>query len=559
MKKFISLLAITMMAITMFAQVNRPARNIKEQVYTYDFQNNNGNWTAGEGANAADGDVNAPLIAGHENELSLTAIQGESKTPVRIMKNASKGIFLQCPKLSSLKFNVTEGKAITKIEVVMQVGSFDLVPTNGEMAENVWVGNASEVIFTNEKGMRYIWSIQVTVTERDENTLDPSPLTYDFTSADFRGYMGDGANDPDGWVFNESFVNNGLNLQITAGTAPSRVYADKNRGNCFVTYKEGTMVFRAPAGKAISKIEFTAAGNSSVKFTPTSGAIEEMTWTGNAQGLRLVNNGTAYLANVIVTLTDKDENTELIPAIEYTECADIAAFNALEDGTYAKLMLTDAEVTGLSADGISTMWIQDATAGTTIQYCSLIKNWLQENTKTNGFFYVVKRTASGNTQIKEAEDTPKSQFTAESFDEPTMIEGTIAEVNVPENLNRVVKITRASFVATSANAGKLTQDGAEINVNNGTETANQQLHKITDVWVKDETKIEEVNIVAILTAASASKNQLLPITMVDATIDGITSVQNHQEHVTFYNLQGVRRNQLQKGINIVNGKKIILK
>ena len=78
-----------MMAITMFAQVNRPARNIKEQVYTYDFQNNNGNWTVGEGANAADGDVNAPLIAGHENELSLTAIQGESKTPVRIMKNAS--------------------------------------------------------------------------------------------------------------------------------------------------------------------------------------------------------------------------------------------------------------------------------------------------------------------------------------------------------------------------------------------------------------------------------------------------------------------------------------
>jgi hypothetical protein len=137
-----------MMAITMFAQVNRPARNIKEQVYTYDFQNNNGNWTVGEGANAADGDVNAPLIAGHENELSLTAIQGESKTPVRIMKNASKGIFLQCPKLSSLKFNVTEGKAITKIEVVMQVGSFDLVPTNGEMAENVWVGNASEVIFS---------------------------------------------------------------------------------------------------------------------------------------------------------------------------------------------------------------------------------------------------------------------------------------------------------------------------------------------------------------------------------------------------------------------------
>ena len=73
-----------MMAITMFAQVNRPARNIKEQVYTYDFQNNNGNWTVGEGANAADGDVNAPLIAGHARSSQNTQ-DANTEVPETIM------------------------------------------------------------------------------------------------------------------------------------------------------------------------------------------------------------------------------------------------------------------------------------------------------------------------------------------------------------------------------------------------------------------------------------------------------------------------------------------
>lgn len=565
MKRFLSLFAIVMMVVSVCAQPSQPLRDIKEMTYTFDFQNNNGNWPVGEGENYADGNLTAPLVAGPaDDQVLLTGIQGESANPPRIMNNTSRGICLWVFKGTSIKLSAAEGRAIKKVEVTMQSNSFDLTPDNGEVAENVWTGNAAEVTFSNAKGTRYIWQVKVTVTNMDDETyvpvIQPIVATFDFSSPDFRNPVGEKVADPKGNIYNETFEVEGVTLQITSGSAASKIYADNNRGQNLVTYKEyATLTFRAPEGKAITSIEFTAAGNSNINsFTASSGAIEGMTWTGNAEGVRFTQGGTSYLANAIVTLVNKDAETATLPAIEYVECANIAAFNALENGTYAKVTLTNAEITGISADGYSTAWMQDATGGCWIQYSSLIVNDLKENTKLNGFFYVVKRATSGNTQMKEAEDTPNSEFTAEPIGEPTMIEGTLAEVNVAENLNRVVKIKNASFVATSATAGTLTQGDAEISVNNGNETANQQLHKITDTWVKEETTMEKVTIVAILAASSATKNVLLPISMVSQTV-GISNVSSDNNEVSIYSLQGLKLQQLQKGINIVNGKKLVVK
>jgi hypothetical protein len=271
----------------------------------------------------------------------------------------------------------------------------------------------------------------------------------------------------------------------------------------------------------------------------------------------LLNEKSPQISKIVVTLAAKSDATVALAPINYMECANIAAFNALENGTYAKVTLTDAELTGISADGESTMWIQDASAGCWIQYVSLIQKYLEPNNKVNGFFYVVKRTASGNPQMKEAEDTPNSEFTQTPFGEPTMIEGTLAEVNVSTNLNKVVKIKGATLSMTSATAGTLTQGEATIDVNNGTATANQQLHKI-ESWTNGTT-LENISIVAILVAKSATANQLLPISITNAT--GIYTIHNSQFTVknSIYNLQGVRLNILQKGLNIVNGKKVMIK
>lgn len=382
--------------------------------------------------------------------------------------------------------------------------------------------------------------------------------TFDFTSASIRENIGTAMTDVKGFIYNEIFTAEDVTLQITAGSAPSRIYVDANRGQNLVTYTQyATLTFKAPDGYAITKIDFTAAGNSNIsKLAPSSGTVEGMTWTGNAEGVRFTQGGTSYLANAIVTLAAKDGSTTALPAIEYKECANIAAFNALNAGEYAKVTLTDAEVIGKSADGYSTVWVQDATGGCWIQYTSL-NDKLQEKTKVNGYVYVVARPNAGNVQMKEAEATLDSKITTAEISDYTIVEGTIAEVNVATNLNKVVKITGADLEETSATAGTLTQGEVTIAVNNGNATANQQLHKIAE-WAKD-TKLENVTIVAILVGKSATENQLLPISITTGGT-GIANVNAaNADHVAIYNLQGVRLNQLQKGIHIVNGKKVVIK
>ena len=718
----------------------------------FDFQNNNGNWPVGEGANFADGNITTLTW----QNVTLTAIQGESVNPPRLMTNPSRGTCLWLYKNTSIKLGAPEGKAITKIAVTMQSGSFDLTPSTGTMTEDVWAGNASEVTFgPNDNGTRYVWTMTVTLADENNETVkpvaavevddiatfnaleagtlaklkltnarvngfydlrganyvedasgavaikgitltagtalngyvigtksddgsydmdgeikeysltadesttfkatsvtlsgsvmavsavgtqanygklitvenvavtgsgqnktltdasgntikardlmgvlpadfawpekaskltgilvynvtgwflmpisadaivaagtQPTTVTFDFTSPTIRENIGEAMTDTKGYIYNETFTADNVTLQITAGSAPSRIYVDSNRGQNLVTYKDyTTLTFKAPEGYAITKIEFAAAGNSNINnFTASAGTIEGMTWTGDAEGVRFAQGGTSYLANAVVILAAKNETTTTLPAIGYAECANIAAFNALDAGSYAKVTLTDAEVIGKSADGYSTVWIQDATGGCWIQYTSL-NGQLNELTKINGTVYVVKRLTSGNPQMKEAEDTPKSEIAATAISNYTTVEGTLAEVNVAANLNKVVKLTGTTIEETSASAGKLTQGESTIDLNNGTATANQQLYKIAD-WEKDK-KLENVTIVAILVAKSATVNQLLPISVKVEEVTGIASVaENRNEKADIFNVQGVRLNKVQKGINIVNGKKVFVK
>jgi len=718
----------------------------------FDFQNNNGNWPVGEGANFADGNITTLTW----QNVTLTAIQGESVNPPRLMHNASRGTCLWLYKNTSIKLGAPEGKAITKIAVTMQSGSFDLTPSTGTMTEDVWAGNASEVTFgPNANGTRYVWAMTVTLADENNETVkpvaavevddiatfnaleagtlaklkltnarvngfydlrganyvedasgavaikgitltagtalngyvigtksddgsydmdgeikeysltadesttfkatsvtlsgsvmavsavgtqanygklitvenvavtgsgqnktltdasgntikardlmgvlpadfawpekaskltgilvynvtgwflmpisadaivaagtQPTTVTFDFTSPTIRENIGEAMADTKGYIYNETFTADNVTLQITAGSAPSRIYVDSNRGQNLVTYKDyTTLTFKAPEGYAITKIEFAAAGSSNINnFTASAGTIEGMTWTGDAEGVRFAQGGTSYLANAVVILAAKNDATTTLPAIGYAECANIAAFNALDAGSYAKVTLTDAEVIGKSADGYSTVWIQDATGGCWIQYTSL-NGQLNELTKINGTVYVVKRLTSGNPQMKEAEDTPKSEIAATAISNYTTVEGTLAEVNVAANLNKVVKLTGTTIEETSASAGKLTQGESTIDLNNGTATANQQLYKIAD-WEKDK-KLENVTIVAILVAKSATVNQLLPISVKVEEVTGIASVaENRNEKADIFNVQGVRLNKVQKGINIVNGKKVFVK
>lgn len=390
--------------------------------------------------------------------------------------------------------------------------------------------------------------------------VQPTEVTFDFSNGDFHE-IGTGINDKKGWFINETLTVDNVNLQVTGGSAPSRIYNSANGVILSMFNQFANIIFKAPEGFAVTQIEFTNVNaDTQFAFTPSSGSFEGKTWKGNAEGVRMLNTKSPQITKITVTLSAKNSETINLPTIEYTECTNIAAFNALAAGTYAKVTLTDAEVIGKSADGYSTVWIQDATGGCWIQYTSL-NDKLNEKTKVNGTVYVIARPNSGNVQMKEAEATLNSDITATDISEYTIIEGTLAEVNVPANKNKVVKISGASLDETDATKGTLTQGEATIAVNNGNATANQQLHKISD-WVAN-TKLENITIVGILvgnSSTNATINQLLPISITNTTgINGISTNEENNKDVVIYNLQGVRQNGLKKGINIVNGKKIIVR
>jgi len=409
--------------------------------------------------------------------------------------------------------------------------------TAGQIVEGVF--NAGAEYATNDFGLKYIclggnqacnwgdpdpafafddfavYDKALTADQIKQVMAAKSQVLFDFSDSNFRENIGTTLNDVKGNIYNETFTVNGITLQVTCGSAPSKIYVDANRGQNLVTYKDyTTLTFRAPEGMAITNITFTAAGNSNINgMTASSGTITGMSWTGNAEGVRFTQGATSYMANAIVTLAVKTAETAALPAITYTDCANIAAFNALEAGTYAKVTLTDAEVIGKSADGISTVWIQDATGGCWIQYTSL-NDRLKESTKVNGTVYtVLRRTGDGkDNQMKEAEDTPNSALTASDITNYTVTDcATIADANAKQNM--MVRIDGASFTATSNTAGTLTLNGETIKVNNGTATANQQLHKLDD-FVKDAT-MENVTVVGINTVAFG----ILPISLEKVSVE----------------------------------------
>lgn len=394
----------------------------------------------------------------------------------------------------------------------------------------------------------------------------PSQATFDFSDETLHT-IGTAIGDQSGWIVNDTFTRDGVSLQVTGGSAPSRIYKNADKGTILSMFMEyATLTFNAPEGKAITKIEFTNI-NADTQFnlTPSSGAFTGKTWEGNAEGVRMLNNKSPQITTIVVTLADKTADTQALAPISYTELDNLADFSALENGTYAKLTLTDAEVTGISADGFSTAWIQDATGGAWVQYTSL-NNQLKENTKFSGTIYAVKRKASGNPQIKETEDTPYSELTFADLSEPTALEGTISELNVPENLNKVVRISGVNIEFTTVNdktqSGTITQGDATLTISNGISTSNQLLHKLGDVEAGQ--KYENVTVTGILVGTSntdATKNQLLPIAITTGTsihsLSSQSSMTNGQRSI--YNLQGVSLDKMQKGINIVNGKKLVVR
>ena len=375
---------------------------------------------------------------------------------------------------------------------------------------------------------------------------------FDFQS-DALHAVGANLTDPAGYIYNEKYDVDGVGLQLVCGSATSRVYKDASKGINLVQYKDyAVMKFTAPEGKSIRSISFNTY-NDKLQATASSGELDATLWQGNADGVRFTLTGTPYIYSAEVVYVAADEKTVSLADLEYTEVDGLAEFNALPSGTPAKIKLTNAQVIGISADGFSTVFLQDETGGSWMQYTSL-NGILAKGNLISGYVYAIARQISGNTQMKETEDTPNSEIDIVLNSFPVISDCETA-ADVIANKGRLVALKGVDFTATSASVGTIAIGDTTITVNNGTAIGNQLLHAVADFTPGNE--LNGVTIIGIVSGTSAtvpSQIQILPLAITEAVPTAEAVVAVAEEDAPAYNLAGQPVGKSYKGLVVKGGK-----
>lgn len=241
-------------------------------------------------------------------------------------------------------------------------------------------------------------------------TASAEEIVFDFTTNNFGFEWASGLSDA-GNVAGEKLTVGDVWITNVNGNTATRLFNTSSRGNHLQVYKEARMVFHAAEGKYISKIVFETQTGMKMMAQAGNGSqtnddeAKTSTWEGLATAVKFDATATGYYNKITVTTA-----TPYTPAaLEYTEVANIAAFNALETGTLAKLSLTNARVNGYY-DSFHTYYVEDETGATEFTLLPIV---LKSGDVLNGFVLVKKDYDALNYDHKarQAEDFSKGDFT----------------------------------------------------------------------------------------------------------------------------------------------------
>lgn len=358
---------------------------------------------------------------------------------------------------------------------------------------------------------------------------------------------------------------------VSAPTIPTRYFLNGSRGLQYQSQSGAQLRVTAPSGSAVTKIVFT--GNPSVNAktgvtsyqnswtankgggTLTAANQETQTWTGNAESVRLVS-GTSYIDAITVTI-EAANNETILRANEtpdtYTEVSDLAAFNAAANNALVKLTLNNAIITSgmVNEEGF---YVQDATGGAHFYYTGLE---FEVNDVLNGTIYVKKNNQTLGARIAQTEETSKEGLTITKNGTITPSEGTIAQINIAANKLRVVKLSGVAVKGSSEQEATITDAESSIDIYNG------KINNFPYVIKESLANIDyaKATVVGILYGSSSTVNKIMPLSITEDSGSGIQNISAaaQADNVVIYNLQGVRMNSLQKGINIINGRKVVIK
>ena len=347
--------------------------------------------------------------------------------------------------------------------------------------------------------------------------------------------------------------------------------ADTDIANCAKTYKKGkdsgNQYLIIPMANSIDAVDIvyqkTPSANDK-RFTDAYDAGFTCTADPNAFNCQAVarkvvsNDGSRKVLQDTNNSSDDFESLWNVQPRVYDvkEAASMAEFNAIEDGKLVKLALADARVNAFyDLDGA--YYVEDASGATVIKGVNLTKG-----TKLNGYIIGTKSTTDVdyiNTPSEGLEYTLTVQDATLSAFEATQttLAGTsmtIAEACAQANYGKLVTLSDVEITQIGNGLNKQLKDVA------GNTMKARDLFGVLPYdyeWPAKATSITGV-VLYYMTGWF-----LIPISaeaiVADAT--GIETIHNSQFTVknSIYNLQGIRLNGLQRGLNIVNGKKVVIK
>ena len=236
------------------------------------------------------------------------------------------------------------------------------------------------------------------------------------------------------------------------------------------------------------------------------------------------------------------------------EAGSVAAFNAVENGKSVKLLLNNARVNAFNPL-FNIAYVEDETgitelnlkrSGITVSNGDILNGYILGVKEVKDLDYMGTYPDLKENILNKNDYTSSLTFTA-TEGEVVAVEATVAEAAQEANHGRVMKLSGIA-VEKSGRFYYATQGDARIQL-----ADDFMLYDYGYEWPTDITSITG------LVTYNGARWQIAPMTT-DGVVTGIRTVRTTaSDRQVIYNLQGVRLNQLQRGINIVNGKKIVVK
>ena len=357
---------------------------------------------------------------------------------------------------------------------------------------------------------------------------------------------------------------------VNPATMPIRYFYLETRSNNHLqlAVKDAKLRLTAAEGRTITKIVVeqnalaSKPNDNNVKWEVDKGEgtwnVDTKTWTGNATSVRFSATAATYINSITVTTAPADNATITPAADEYTtEVSSLAEFNALADGTIAKLTLTNAVVTSKTINEWG-FWLQDATAGAHFYCTGLLYN---ANDILNGSV-IVKKVANGagnpGNRIAMAEGTNGELLTVTTGGEYVPVVGNVEEVNKVENIGNVIQLFNVSVKGSAETTATLTDAaGKTITIENSKTNYAPYVYQ-EDMSTLD---ISDATVVGILFYSNFGKGEIKLYPLSITSTSGIAELNADMANgkTVIYNLQGMRQSHLTKGLNIVNGRKMMVK